>query len=103
MAGTVASAGIAVIGAAVIVAAAGVGAASVVAQRVAGAADSAALATADAASGAVPGVPCDRAAEVASALGARMRSCELVELIATVSVSFGAFEVTATARAGPPP
>ena len=93
MAGTVASAGIAVIGAAVIVAAAGVGAASVVAQRVAGAADSAALAAADAASGAVPGVPCDRAAEVASALGARMRSCELVELIATVSVSvpFGAF------------
>ncbi|HAM12182.1 MAG: helicase [Actinobacteria bacterium] len=105
MAGTVASAGIAVIGAAVIVAAAGVGAASVVAQRVAGAADSAALAAADAASGAVPGVPCDRAAEVASALGAGMRSCELVELIATVSVSvpFGAFEVTATARAGPPP
>jgi secretion/DNA translocation related TadE-like protein len=87
------------------VAAAGVGAASVVAQRVAGAADSAALAAADAASGAVPGVPCDRAAEVASALGAGMRSCELVELIATVSVSvpFGAFEVTATARAGPPP
>mgnify|MGYP001194885127 CR=1 FL=1 len=66
---------------------------------------SAALAAADAASGAVPGVPCDRAAEVASALGAGMRSCELVELIATVSVSvpFGAFEVTATARAGPPP
>lgn len=105
MAGTVASAGIAAIGAAVIVAAAGVGAASVVAQRVAGAADAAALAAADAASGAVLGVPCDRAAEVASAMGARAYACELVELIATVSVSvpFGAFEVTATARAGPPP
>lgn len=104
MAGTVTSVGIAAVGVAVIVAAAAVGAASVVAQRAAGAADAAALAAADAASGAVVGVPCDRADEVVSAGGARLRSCELAELIATVSVSvlFGALEVTATARAGPP-
>lgn len=63
MAGTVASAGIAAIGAAVIVAAAGMGAASVVAQRVAGAADAAALAAADAASGAVLGAPMQRRRE----------------------------------------
>jgi len=105
MAGTVASVGIAAVAAAVIVAAAGVGAASVVAQRAAGAADAAALAAADAASGAVVGVPCDRADELAAAVGARVRSCELAELIATVSVtvSFGAWEVAAAARAGPPP
>ena len=105
MSGTVVSIGVAAVGVAVIAAAAGVGAASVVAQRVAGAADAAALAAADAASGAVVGVPCDRAGQVSSAMGARMHGCELAELIATVSVSvpFGAFEVTATARAGPPP
>lgn len=104
MAGTLASVGMAAVAASVIVASAGVGAASVVAQRASGAADAAALAAADAASGAVDGVPCDRAEQVAAAGGARLRVCDLAELIATVSVTvrFGAFEVSASARAGPP-
>jgi secretion/DNA translocation related TadE-like protein len=81
------------------------GAAAVLGQRVAGAADGAALAAADAASGAVGGQPCDRAAEVAAAVGAALTVCEVDGLIATVSVSapFGAFTATASARAGPPP
>ncbi|MFJ6652794.1 Rv3654c family TadE-like protein [Microbacterium sp. NPDC091313] len=79
--------------------------ASVHAQRLAGAADAAALAAADAASGAVPGVPCDRAAEVAAMAGASVTACELDGLIATVTVAapWGALPAAATARAGPPP
>lgn len=71
---------------------------------VAAAADSAALAAADARVGAATGFPCDRAAEVAAANGATLRSCEADGLILTVSVgrSVLGFEVTETATAGPP-
>lgn len=81
------------------------GAAAVEGQRVAAIADGAALAAADAASGAVRGEPCARAAEVAEAQGAVVVSCALDELVATVSVraGFGSFPVAAIARAGPPP
>lgn len=83
----------------------GVGAAAVTGQRLASAADAGALAAADAASGAVPGDPCERAAEVAEAFGARVEACNLDELIATVTVSmrFGPVGAHASARAGPPP
>jgi len=83
---------------------AAVGAAAVAGQRVAGAADAAALAAADAASGAVAGVPCERASEVAQASGAALTSCRLDGLVATVTVTtpFGAFVATASSRAGPP-
>lgn len=71
---------------------------------VAAAADSAALAAADARVGAATGYPCDRAAEVAAANGATVRSCEADGLILTVSVgrSVLGFEVRDTASAGPP-
>ena len=82
-----------------------VGTASVAGQRLASAADAGALAAADAASGAVTGVPCDRAAEVAGTFGARVEACDLDELIATVTVSMrvGPLTASASARAGPPP
>jgi secretion/DNA translocation related TadE-like protein len=95
-----------VVGAAVLtVGLTAVGAGAVASQRVAAAADGAALAAADAASGAVPGVPCARAAEVAEAGGARLADCILEGLIATVTVEAEVFAWTsgATARAGPPP
>lgn len=84
---------------------AAVGAASVAGQRIAAAADAGALAAADSASGAVPGVPCDRAAEVADAFGAAVDACAVEELVATVTVSLrlGPLTAHATARAGPPP
>lgn len=105
MPGTVAAAGGVALLATVTVALCAVAGASVHAQRVAGAADAAALAAADAASGAVLGVPCERAAQVAAAAGASVGSCEVDGLIATVSVSapWGALPAVATARAGPPP
>ena len=73
-------------------------------QAVAGAADAAALAAADVAVGIEPGVPCEVAAAVAAANGARLASCELDGLIATVSTarSFLGLTMSATARAGPP-
>ncbi|MBW9095489.1 helicase [Microbacterium jejuense] len=84
---------------------AAVGTASVVGQRLAGAADAGALAAADAASGAVPGVPCERASEVTAAFGAGLAVCDLDELVATVTVEmrFGPLVARASARAGPPP
>ena len=77
---------------------------AIVGQRLAGAADASALAAADAASGAIDGVPCDRAAQVASASGAELTACELDGLVATVTVSlpFAALSAQASARAGPP-
>ena len=73
-------------------------------SSVAAAADAAALAAADARVGAATGFPCDRAAEVAAANGATLRSCEADGLILTVSVGrfVLGFEVTETATAGPP-
>lgn len=104
MPGTAAAVGI-VAGVAILaVALATVGAATVTGQRLASAADAGALAAADAASGAVAGIPCDRAAEVAETFGAGVEACDLDELIATVTVSIRLGPVTAraTARAGPP-
>ena len=74
-------------------------------HAMAGAADAAALAAADARSGAVAGVPCDLAAQVAHANGARLDACAVDGLVATVRVSTRVLgvAVTATASAGPPP
>ncbi|MBD7956308.1 helicase [Microbacterium sp. Sa4CUA7] len=82
-----------------------VGAASAWSQRLSGAADHAALAAADAASGAITGAPCERAARVADTAGAVVASCEVDGLVATVTLAarFGVVPATATARAGPPP
>ena len=73
-------------------------------SSVAAAADAAALAAADARVGAATGYPCDRAAEVAAANGAKVLSCEADGLILTVSVgrSVLGFDVQSTATAGPP-
>ena len=74
-------------------------------QRVIGASDLAALAGADAASGAVPGVPCEVAARVAAAGGARLASCDADGLVVDVTVvgSFAGIPLRAHSRAGPPP
>lgn len=74
-------------------------------QSVRNAADSAALAAADTASGAVAGIPCDAAAEAADLNGASLTSCALDGPIATVAVARTAwgFDLSARARAGPPP
>lgn len=81
------------------------GAALVVRQRTIGAADAAALAAADAASGAVAGVPCTLAAHVAEANGAKLYGCSLDGLVATVTVGtrFGPIPVSARSSAGPAP
>ncbi len=73
-------------------------------QSLIGAADAAALAAADTASGAVAGVPCDRAAEVATANGARLDACEVDGYVVTVAVSRPVVGIrsVATATAGPP-
>jgi len=55
-------------------------------HAVTGAADAAALAGADAASGLVPGFPCEVAARVALANGAIVESCRVDGLVVTVSV-----------------
>jgi secretion/DNA translocation related TadE-like protein len=74
-------------------------------QAVQGAADAAALAAADAASGLVPGVPCDLASLAAEHNGARLAGCTVDGLVATVSVSrsVGIFTIGSSARAGPAP
>lgn len=76
----------------------------VVSQQASNAADAAALAAADAVSGAVPGVPCELAAEVTARNGASLASCEVEGAAVTVGVVVGAMgmTVTAAARAGPP-
>lgn len=76
----------------------------VVGQSMRNAADAAALAAADTASGAVAGVPCDAAAEAARLNDAKLDACALDGLIASVTVSreVGGFDVSSTARAGPP-
>ena len=81
------------------------GLAAVQSQRAAAAADAAALAAADAASGAVTGIPCERADQLAAAGGAGLAACTLDGLIATVTViiTAGPLHATASARAGPPP
>ncbi len=81
------------------------GAAAAFGQHLAGVADAAALAAADAASGAVSGIPCDRAAEIVAAGRAVLHRCELDGLVATIVVGaeFARFPAVAAARAGPPP
>ncbi|MFH8249297.1 Rv3654c family TadE-like protein [Microbacterium sp. B2969] len=105
MPGSVLAVGIVACAATLVVAAGAVTGAAVASQRLAGAADAAALAAADAASGAVRGIPCERAVEVAAASGAALEACDVDGLIATVTVSapFGRLVARASARAGPPP
>lgn len=105
MPGTMLAAGIIACAASMTIGLCTVAGAGVVGQRLAGAADAAALAAADAASGAVPGLPCERAQQVAASAGAVVEACELDGLIATVAVSTGylGFTAGATARAGPAP
>lgn len=80
------------------------GGAAAAARRAAGAADNAAIAAADTASGALPGEPCERAAEVVEASGARLVACVTDGLDASVvvEVSFAGLVASARARAGPP-
>lgn len=82
----------------------GIGGAAAESQRASGIADAAALAAAETLAGFAAGEPCDRASEVASAQAANLVACALDGLVATVTVEtrFGAFPVTASARAGPP-
>ena len=104
MPGTILSLGVVVCSATLAVSLATAGAGAVFSQRVVGVADAAALATADAAAGAIVGEPCARAAEIAAVAGARLVSCALDGLVATVTVSatFGRLPCTVSARAGPP-
>jgi hypothetical protein len=69
-----------------------------------GAADAAALAAADAASGAVAGIPCDRARTVATANNATLAACEVDGYIVTVAISgvILGMHCSETATAGPP-
>ena len=73
-------------------------------QRVIGAADAAALAAADAASGRIPGFPCEVATRIAAANGANLFRCELDGLVVTVGAraDFLGVSLVAKARAGPP-
>ncbi|MEZ3162118.1 Rv3654c family TadE-like protein [Microbacterium sp. BWT-B31] len=105
MAGSVLAVGVAGAAASVVFVVCVGAAAAVAGQRAAAAADAAALAAADAASGAVSGVPCERAEQMADAASVRLVSCEVDGLIATVAVAgrFGPFAVPAAARAGPEP
>ena len=84
----------------------GVGLAAALAarQRVIGGSDLAALAAADAASGAIGGVPCEVAAGVAAANGGRLSACESHGLVVSVTVvgSFAGIPIKAHSRAGPP-
>ena len=72
-------------------------------HAVAGAADAAALAAADAASGLVPGHPCDLAARVAAANGSSVENCTVDGLVATVTVgrTILGLAVSEQASAGP--
>ncbi|MDP9027719.1 MAG: helicase, partial [Actinomycetota bacterium] len=98
---------LAIVSAVVIVGLSGLGLATGLAarQRVIGASDLAALAGADAASGAVTGDPCEVAARVAVAGGARVANCRVDGLVVDVTVlgSFSGIPLTAHSRAGPPP
>ncbi len=105
MAGSIVTVGLVACAATLSVGLALAGSAAVFGQRLAGVADAAALAAADAASGAVNGIPCDVAETIAGAADTELVRCEIDGLIATVAVSalFGRLPATASARAGPPP
>ncbi len=104
MSGTALSVGALALTAALAVGCASVGAAAAHAIRLSGVADAAALAAADAASGAIGGVPCERASEIAERAGATLAACVIEGMIATVRVDdpFGLLPASARARAGPP-
>ena len=72
-------------------------------QHTIGAGELAALAAADAASGAIGGVPCEVAATVAAGNGTRLTACTVAGLVVSVTVSgsFGGIPIEAAARAGP--
>jgi len=76
-----------------------------VGRSVASAADAAALAAADTASGAIAGYPCEAAAAVATLNGTALTRCAVAGLIASVSVlrHVNGVDISASARAGPPP
>ena len=76
-----------------------------VGRSVANAADAAALAAADTASGAIAGYPCAAAEAVATLNEAAVLRCSVTGLIASVSVTrtVHGIDVSAHARAGPPP
>lgn len=105
MPGTVASVGVVAVISTLALGLVTVGAAHVQSQRVTSVADAAALAAADAASGAITGVPCERASQLAVRAGMNIARCELDSLVATVTVTavFTGLRVEASARAGPPP
>jgi len=105
MAGTVAMVGVLAATLALSAAVVTAGAASAWSQRLSGVADRAALAAADAASGALAGDPCERAAQVAATADAELESCDIEGLVVTVAVaaSFGSLPATVWSRAGPPP
>ena len=73
-------------------------------QRVIGVSDLAALAAADAASGAVAGLPCEVASRVAAGAGARLEACQVDGLVVDVTAGarFAGIPITARSRAGPP-
>lgn len=97
---------IALVMAVVVIGLAGVTLASALSARqlVIGAADLAALAGADAASGAIGGVPCQVAADVARGNSARLAACEADGMVVTVTVvgSFAGIPIQARSTAGPP-
>lgn len=104
MAGAVLSVGVLAVSATLIVGCAVAGGVSVAATRLAGVADAAALAAADAVSGAIPGVPCERARDIAVVAGSVLAACAVEGMVVTVTVTtrLGSFPVAARARAGPP-
>lgn len=104
MSGTALSVGALAITATLALGCASIGAAAAHATRLSGVADAAALAAADAATGAISGVPCERAAELTARAGATLAACTVEGMIATVRVdaAFGVFPAAARARAGPP-
>ncbi|MHA7987358.1 Rv3654c family TadE-like protein [Rathayibacter sp. CAU 1779] len=73
-------------------------------QHVEAAADAAALAAADAASGRVAGVPCERASRAAQLNSAAIDGCDVDGAIVEVTAvgSWGGVPITVRARAGPP-
>ena len=105
MPGAALAVGVLVVTASLAVGCAAVGVTAVRATRLGATADAAALAAADAASGAVPGVPCERAADIARRGGADLVECGVDGVVATVVVTMalGPFRARAAARAGPAP
>lgn len=104
MAGAVLSVGVLAVSATLVVGYAAAGGVSVAATRLAGVADAAALAAADTVSGAIPGVPCERAHDLAAIAGSILAACTVEGMVVTVTVTtrLGPFPIAARARAGPP-